>query len=170
MQFTLEGVCQCPRRAFLISTALIDEEYQITKLGQCPRRAFLISTVPEVPEAPEVPEMCQCPRRAFLISTVPSGNPHKHGAPRLIFACICPNILKTTVFQDIFVLFIICSYFHWIFSPCLLYNSSFADKSIFCRNCSVSDDSVYPVFSKPKARVLPQMKKFTRDQIIQTFF
>ena len=113
---------------------------------------------------------CQCPRRAFLISTVPSGNPHKYGAPRLIFACICPNILKTTVFQDIFVLFIICSYFHWIFSPCLLYNSSFADKSIFCRNCSVSDDSVYLVFSKPKARVLPQMKKFTRDQIIQTFF
>ena len=76
--------------------------------------------------------LCQCPRRAFLISTVPSGNPHKYGAPRLIFACICPNILKTTVFQDIFVLFIICSYFHWIFSPCLLYNSSFADKSIFC--------------------------------------
>ena len=116
MQFTLEGVCQCPRRAFLISTALIDEEYQITKLGQCPRRAFLISTVPEVPETPEVPEMCQCPRRAFLISTVPSGNPHKHWLSSLIFAGICQTILKTAVFLQFFGLFIICSYFSVLIS------------------------------------------------------
>ena len=53
---------------------------------------------------------CQCPRRALLISTVPPGNPHKYWLSSLIFAGICLNILKSSVFSPFLVLFTICSY------------------------------------------------------------
>ena len=54
--------------------------------------------------------VCQCPRRAILISTVPSGSPHKYWLSSPIFAGICLNILKSSIFPLFLVLFIICSY------------------------------------------------------------
>ena len=92
-------MCQCPQRAFLIST----EENNLTSddieyMCQCPQRAFLISTVVELSETKLFVvcvnalsglfsfllilktgaydyDRCQCPQRAFLISTV-FNNPH----------------------------------------------------------------------------------------------
>ena len=57
---------------------------------------------------------CQRPKRAFLISTVPSETPHKYWLPSLIFAGICLNLLITTVFQEFFGMFTICSYFSYV--------------------------------------------------------
>ena len=80
-------MCQCPQRAFLISTLILAMALIVYNIG------------------------CQCPQRALLISTVPSGNPCKHWLSSLIFAGICQTILKTVVFLQFFGLFIICSYF-----------------------------------------------------------
>ena len=76
---------------------------------QCPRRAILISTR-ATDEGTVFYAVCQCPRRAILISTVPSGSPHKYWLSSPIFAGICLNILKSSVFSPFLVLFTICSY------------------------------------------------------------
>ena len=61
--------CQCPKRAFLISTQRGTRQgCRHAKWCQCPKRAFLISTFPAKIYAPKV-TACQCPKRAFLIST-----------------------------------------------------------------------------------------------------
>ena len=133
-------MCQCPKRAFLISTWVYDSDIDVIMVCQCPKRAFLISTLAgwsrrdrraaecQCPKraflistgcpSVEIGRLfgCQCPKRAFLISTVPSGNPCKHWLPSLIFAGICQTILKTAVFLQFFGLFIICSYFFVLIS------------------------------------------------------
>ena len=88
-------LCQCPRRAILISTGrdlyadnyydcnvsmpsagyshfyqLVKDCWRKMKSGcQCPRRAILISTI-LFGIRTELIEVCQCPRRAILISTM----------------------------------------------------------------------------------------------------
>ena len=91
--------CQCPKRAFLISTKdAICVEKDLAKKCQCPKRAFLISTWLKgnrchsfqvsvnalsglfsflrfyVEKGKDITEVCQCPQRAFLISTVELDN------------------------------------------------------------------------------------------------
>ena len=119
-------LCQCPQRASFISTQKPAEPVVFEGVCQCPQRASFISTKRHLKE--EVRCWVSCPQRASFISTVPSGNPHKHWAPGPVFAGICLNILKTTVFEGFSVLFTICSYLH---APCLplLYFTSPAKKS-----------------------------------------
>ena len=108
---SLGTLCQCPRRAILISTG--QQSWLRSSLGrvcQCPRRAILISTSLQLLWDALSQNECQCPRRAILISTVPSGNPHKYWLFSPIFASICLNILKSSVFPLFLVLFTICSY------------------------------------------------------------
>ena len=80
---------------------------------QRPKRAFLISTKFRVNDS-DTNVLCQRPKRAFLISTVPSETPHKYWLPSLIFAGICLNLLITTVFQEFFGMFTLCSYFSYV--------------------------------------------------------
>ena len=88
-----------------------EETAQLKQLGvcQCPRLAILISTR-RYGTPLRTLQRCQCPRRAILISTVPSGSPHKYWLSSPIFAGICLNILKSSIFPLFLVLFIICSY------------------------------------------------------------
>ena len=90
----LKILCQCPRRAILISTYWrcrrhrdscnlvsmpsagyshfyinrLQDDTTITRVCQCPRRAILISTR-ATDEGTVFYAVCQCPRRAILIST-----------------------------------------------------------------------------------------------------
>ena len=108
---------------------------------QCPKRAFLISTY-EDEEALQRAVACQCPKRAFLISTVPSGNPCKHWLSSLIFAGICQTILKTVVFLQFFGLFIICSYFPVLISsfpiPIILQSSRIENPFPYIQKCNTA--------------------------------
>ena len=126
-------MCQCPRRALLISTQILTlgmtSKSCVNALGglfsflrpdkatqQGMRRHVSMPsagsshfyTRPSL--LSNVERVCQCPRRALLISTVPPGNPHKYWLSSLIFAGICLNILKSSVFSPFLVLFTICSY------------------------------------------------------------
>ena len=134
--------CQCPKRAFLISTQRGTRQgCRHAKWCQCPKRAFLISTFPAKIYAPKV-TACQCPKRAFLISTVPSGNPCKHWLSSLIFAGICQTILKTAVFLQFFGLFIICSYFSVLISsfhtPIILQSSRIENPFPYIQKCNTA--------------------------------
>ena len=151
-------MCQCPKRAFLISTGGV--KWWLISLDlvcQCPKRAFLISTpstrsrtllrqcvnalnglfsfLPATTTIDTRPlqNTCQCPRRAILISTVPSGSPHKYWLSSPIFAGICQTILKTAVFLQFFGLFIICSYFTVPLAPSMfpLYVKHLGMKTLF---------------------------------------
>ena len=66
---TLNIVCQCPKRAFIISTQDITDKNEYFNKCQCPKRAFIISTVIALLVALVCFIMCQCPKRAFIIST-----------------------------------------------------------------------------------------------------
>ena len=76
-------VCQCP-------TSGLPHFYEMVKLSSSMSK-LRVNALP----------------RAFLISTLCPGNPHKHGAPGLIFAGNSQNILKTTVFRYFLCLFIV---------------------------------------------------------------
>lgn len=92
---------------------MIDEH----KVFQCPPRAFLIST--QVLEAWDTRNYVpfQCPSRAFLISTAASANPCKHCLPGPVLAGIYLNILTNSGSRGIFGMFTLCSYFS--FSNCI---------------------------------------------------
>ena len=64
-------VCQCPKRAYLISTTGREAcVLRKVRLCQCPKRAYLISTILATAIATDLLDVCQCPKRAYLISTL----------------------------------------------------------------------------------------------------
>ena len=65
----LHGMCQCPRRAILISTEL-QSAFQATKSKSVNALGGLFSFLQnDDTTIDEAYDMCQCPRRAILIST-----------------------------------------------------------------------------------------------------
>ena len=134
-----EHVCQCPPSGFLhfyflalaslcltcstvsmpflrLSSFLrcfIMENVGYLKLGfNALQRAFFIST-----KVYQSLQKCKkncfnALQRAFFISTLPFGIPCKYWLSRLVFAGYFQNILKTSIFELILVLFTICSYLY----------------------------------------------------------
>lgn len=61
-------VCQCPKRAYNISTVVGIFEGIFEELCQCPKQAYIIST-DLLWLATAFVMLCQCPKRAYIIST-----------------------------------------------------------------------------------------------------